>query len=338
MRADEQQHIASALTSAWILAAQRAPLEGQLRVSQPVADQPQVCATLTAEGNRGLLVLPERPVAISIEPTLHPQSGGMLAAEVASFSGSGMSRRGLHIWCRDAALNDAFTLFCALLCIRVRTESITRGLSMCAEEFRRLIGAPGQWAPISIIGLVGELVWLARAIDHDPSAVRAWMGPAGGRHDFRRGDVAVEVKTSLRSSSQAPKVHISAIDQLVAPDGGSLYLHVVRLEKVDGGGISVDGLVTRIRAGLEGGNLDHFNEQIRDVGELDDLPSRTFAVAGEDAYEVREGFPRVIPETLIGGVPVGVSGIGYDLDLTAASAFVVPRERVVEALLGASST
>jgi hypothetical protein len=334
-RGDEQQHIASALTAAWTLAAQRAPLEGQLRVSQPVADQPQVCATLTSAGNRGLLVIPEHPVAISIESSLHPQAGAMLAAEVASFSGNGVSRRGLHIWCRDAALSDAFALFCALLCIRVRTESITRGLSMCAEEFRRLIGARGQRVPIDVVGLVGELLWLSRAIDQDPSAVHAWLGPGGGRHDFRRGDVAVEVKTTLRSSSQVSRVHISAIDQLVAPEGGALYLHVVKLEKIDGGDVSVEGLITGIRETLTGRELECFNEQMDGVGELDGLPVRTFALVGEASYEVRPGFPRVIPETLIGGVPLGVSGLSYDLDLSAAGGFAVPCEQAVEALLGA---
>ena len=74
-----------------------------------------------------------------------------------------------------------------------------------------------------------------------PHRVECWVGPTGGRHDFRRGAIAVEVKTTRAHTSRQVTIH--GEDQLDAPDGGALHLHFVRLEEVPSGGASVTSLV-----------------------------------------------------------------------------------------------
>lgn len=334
MRDEAARHVAARLVAAWTLAGQRPPYGNRMRVAPVSDEQGQILATLTHQGHRGLLLLPARREGVSIEQGLRPEAGGTLAAEVASFTDQdGATKQGVHVWCREPGLDDAFTMFCALLCYRLQSDPVRVALPACFEEFRRLIGVAGTRVPPDVIGAVGELLWLARLIESDRDAVLAWMGPSGGRHDFRRGATAVEVKTSLRSSSQVPVVHISAIDQLVPPDGGRLFLHVVRLEQAADGDLTLERLVAQIGASLVGEGLSFFEAQLAQLGILDRMPQSAFSLLGTSTYAVEEGFPCLTPDGLVGGaLPLGVSSVSYAIQLDAASRFRVACDEAAAAL------
>lgn len=325
MRDEASRHVASLLTAAWTLASQRPPRGSQMRVS-PVADQnPEIFATLDGDGRRGLLLLPKRREALVIEAGMLERAGAALVAEVASFSGpDGISRQGIHVRCQDHGLDEAFTMFCALVCIRAASGPISPALTASFEEFRSLIGANHSHVKPDTIGLIGELLWISRMVTTAPSAVLSWMGPSGERHDFRRGRVAVEVKASLRSGGQANKVRISSLDQLAPPDGGRLFLHTVRLERASDGEISLRKLIDGIHQQLSGEPRRYFDEQLAELGDFRQGLDESFGVMGTGTFEVRDGFPRLVPESLVGcSLPSGVGSVTYDLLLDFAAGFKI---------------
>jgi hypothetical protein len=331
----EAFHVASLLTAAWALAAQRPPLGEQMRVSPVVEQGLEIFATLASDGRRGLLLLPERRETLLIEAGMRKHGGAALVAEVASFSDSnGTPKQGIHVRCQDHSLDEAFTMFCALVCIRATSGPISPALAASFEEFRSLIGANRARIKPDTIGVIGELLWIDRMVAMDPTAVLSWMGPSGGRHDFRRGRTAVEVKTSLRSGSQANKVRISALDQLVPPEGGKLFLHTVRLERADDGEISLSALIDDIRRRLSGESHRHFNRQLAELGDFGQDVDGSFSVLSIDTFEVRDGFPRLVPGSLLdGSLPAGVASVSYDLLLDFAHEFQVDSDAAATALL-----
>lgn len=335
MRGEASRHVASLLTAAWALAGQRPPLGNQMRVSPVVEHGLEIFATLTSGGHRGLLLLPERREALVIEAGMREHEGAALVAEVASFSGSnGTSKQGIHVRCHDDSLDEAFTMFCALVCTRATSGPISPALAASFEEFRALIGATRARTKPDAIGLVGELLWIDRLIAIDPSAALSWMGPSGGRHDFRRGQVAVEVKTSLRSGSQSNKVHVSALDQLVPPEGGKLFLHTVRLDRADEGEISLRKLIDDIHRRLSSEARRHFDSQLVELGDLGQNLDDSFSVLSIETFEVRDDFPRLVPESLISGsLPPGVASVSYDLLLDFASEFQIDSDVAATAFL-----
>ncbi|MDQ3768027.1 MAG: PD-(D/E)XK motif protein, partial [Actinomycetota bacterium] len=70
------------------------------------------------------------------------------------------------------------------------------------ERWRRfLVSAAGPPGRDRLAGVFGELLVLLDLVTSDPRRrVDAWVGPFGSRHDLRRGDLAIEVKTTRCSS------------------------------------------------------------------------------------------------------------------------------------------
>ena len=125
--------------------------------------------------------------------------------------------------------------------------------------------------------------------------VDSWVGPFGGRHDFRRGAVALEVKTTRAHTSRDVTIH--GEDQLEAPEGGSLHLHFVRLEEVPSGGDTVRSVVDDLLS--VGAATDRLFEALTAAG----LPVSELAATDDVSFEVRERLtlpidaqtPRIMP-------------------------------------------
>lgn len=294
-------------------------------------------ATLSAAAERGLLLGVDLGERISIPRALRAGNGAALESEVAHFEVPGLGeRRFIHVWCRDHDANQAFEAFCALLWRSVGSEEVTTALARCNEEFRRLLAVSMERGSGTTIGIVGELWVLRELVRREPSMVFAWSGPKGARHDFRRGVVAMEVKTTLRSEARDRRVRISDIDQLDPPADGSLYLCLVRLEQAMDGSLGVTSLVEDIRACLTPDGAVAFEECLASLGELDG--TSRFELREQVAYHVQGSFPRLTTEKLTSGaLEPGISHVSYDLSLEIARDFEVPIDTAFEALLGASS-
>ena len=240
------------LKAAWTRLPQKSPGAGQLRVVALDAVRAGISACLSTDGLHGLVVSLTPAERALIPQELDAASGSTLAASLTYFTDSaGEEGRFLHVWCRDHTVDDAFDSFCVLLCQKLENQTVTKALSASTAEFRKLL-AESESPDSNVIGVIGELIFLRQLLRKDPGAIRAWAGPQGGRHDFRRGRNAVEVKTSLRSDVQGLTVTISAFDQLDVPADGRLILQVYQLEQVDNGDHSIATLSEDIRSNLEG--------------------------------------------------------------------------------------
>jgi hypothetical protein len=165
-----------------------------------------VLASVNAVGERGLLVrsnsddrLQDTVDAVTVE-------SGALRAEIYPYFAGGRSSKAIHIWCCIPELNDAFGSFCDSLISRIIAGGhIHAAFLDCLEDFRSLVAGTGDegYGP-GLVGLVGELIVLKELSERGTDAVAMWAYPSRDRHDFRNGNVAIEVKSSLRSSSGRP--------------------------------------------------------------------------------------------------------------------------------------
>lgn len=236
---------------------------------------------------------------------------------------NGSTTRYLDVMCLASALEGVFTEVADEIILRIEMgHSAQEACSTTIGDFRQLLAPPTVMIDTqTVTGLVGELLLLNRLLLLSPFAWKLWRGPLMERHDFRGGSDALEVKTTSRVSSSS--VMISALDQLLEPEGGRLHLVLYNLEAATGASLSVSGLAQQAIAvasePMEVRNL-LANMGCVDPG-LDIWNSQRFELAGERHYEVKDGFPRIVPSTFGGSVPPGIERVLYELDLSAASSF-----------------
>ncbi|SLN77671.1 PD-(D/E)XK motif protein [Oceanibacterium hippocampi] len=191
------------------------------------------------------------------------------------------------------------------------------------QDFRNLLAqTPEGEIPLTTLGgLIGELVILERLTAMRPAALDGWTGPIGQRHDFRRRNIAIEVKTSLRSD--ATRVTIHGPEQLLPPSDGLLHLAHLRIEPVDGGELSVTELY---RAIIEhGADALVLDERLAELGcrdpQAEGWNATSFALEGINIYAVSAGFPSITPASFPGCIlPAGVVALTYEIDLATAHA------------------
>jgi hypothetical protein len=272
---------------------------------------------------------------ISVPKEFRGSSRGALRAEVAQFSNDQESSNALHVWCADPKCNDAFTSFSVFLLDRAQDGThLSMLLAESYAEFERLLGASDAIDYAGLTGLVGELLVLFDGVQNGPEMVKYWAGPRGERHDFRNGRSAIEVKCSLRAKLKAHRVHISDWDQLEIPNGGQLHLHSIRLERVAGGDWSVPSLLAAIRSHLNDESRTALDESLAKYSRALTDCVWEFSVKERATYRVIDGFPRLVPDMLIAGKALGVSGVSYTLDLDHAESFRSDWNRVLSGFLG----
>lgn len=293
-------------------------------------------ASLSAEGWRGFLWPVGARQRVSVPRRLQPDAAAALVAEVAYYdTGRGTQEPFLHVWCRDHQADQAFEAFCAMLWDASERLDLSTALVHCSEEFRRLLAFRDD-ASVSLVGMLGELILLRQLVGEGGNLLEAWTGPGGARHDFRLANVAVEVKTTLRSEARGRTVCISDIDQLQPPDHGRLFLCLVRLERAMAGTISMAALASEVEQQLNDEGRAVFRRTLQDYRGTDDWFSR-FELKEQVEYEVRPGFPCLTAARLkLGQLDPGVSKVRYDLALEGAAAFEVPPGSAVAALVGAA--
>jgi hypothetical protein len=232
---------------------------------------------------------------------------------------SGATQRFLDITCLFQSVADVFEHFAAAVAERVlATSDPAVALSQVLEKWRQfLTPSSGPFGRTKVAETFGELLVLRDILIADPAKrVDSWVGPFGGRHDFRRGGVGLEVKTTRAHTSRDVTIH--GEDQLDAPEGGSLHLHFVRLEEVPSGGESLPAIVDDLLSA--GAVADVLFEALTAAG----VPVSELAEAADITFEVRERLtlvvdemvPRIVPSTFIGGArPVGVLDLSYVISL-----------------------
>lgn len=261
-------------------------------------------------------------------PIGHPESGGGLTSTpkllvtVSNFNLAGKGIWFIDVMSLDRALDSVFSELVEEILRRIEDGSspaIAVEDSIC--DFRTLLKEhySTDIADSKIIGLVGELEMLRKLSTHSVNAVKSWTGPYELRHDFRRDLHALEVKTSSRSDTTTVSIH--GIDQLEPPFGGTLTLVHIRLERAEGGPLSISSVFNELI------DLNVDTEALREALAIsgcqdpysEEWNRLAFTLEGFSAYSVRENFPRIISSSFTTGlVPSGVSGLEYRIDLNHA--------------------
>lgn len=262
-------------------------------------------------------------------PEKYPALTG-IAVESTPEPSSGRQRLILHL--RECGDWELFLALCQDLVAATKVEGVTEE-SVPSVILRRL----SRWRDFlstaksdilserEIKGLIGELIFLSTHLaEHEGigSAVKSWEGPNESPQDFCVGDVAIEVKCQLGTTSAC--VAISSEHQLFSQLPYS-YLYVVTLGKAENTPEAVNllDLVGGIRGRLSveaPDTLEYFNDLVYEAGYRDDERYRNFSylLVNQKMFEIRDGFPRICP----GSIPVGVQRVRYNVSLAACESFI----------------
>lgn len=211
------------------------------------------------------------------------------------------------ITCTSGAQSDADCI--DLLCTRLL-------------KWQRLLsrGGPRLLDAHEIRGLFAELSFFRQELlpRLGPAAVQAWKGPSGFPQDFVADNKVFEIKSHLVGSPQS--IRISSPSQLWV-DSADLYLCVYHLAEVSAGGTCLGALVDEliIALGASVSATEEFEEKLVSLGYLDLPEYRTqlFALVKKDTFLVNDGFPRIIPSTLMSGI----QEVTYSIQLAALMRF-----------------
>lgn len=185
------------------------------------------------------------------------------------------------------------------------------------QEFMRKDGM--ALSPESEIGLIGELFFLDSILNLGvpaQMAVDAWLGPLGGIQDFELEAGAVEIKATLSSSGFPAK--IGSLEQLDDSVRRPLFLAGARLVlRESGKTLSEIAGALKEKLVREIGAQSTFIDKLLAAGYRDahiDRYKRRFLLVEMRVLEVVEGFPRLIP----GSVPGGIRAASYEIDFDRA--------------------
>ncbi|HEV7270173.1 PD-(D/E)XK motif protein [Pseudoxanthomonas sp.] len=263
-------------------------------------------------------------------------SSDRLSVTMSRYEVAGRATRFIDVMCTDRSLDSVFAELASEVVHRIASgEGAVEAVEGTIADFRDLLSdaAVSDVPDHEIIGLIGELFVLRELVRGSASAICAWTGPFDQRHDFRRGDRAIEVKTSSRADTTS--IHVSSIDQLSEPIGGSLLLVHLHVERAANGELAVSSLCGEIvRSGVA---HERLAEALAAMGCPDPDSAAwnriRFSLEKISGYRVDPGFPRLTAKQFPGHVlPDGILSVAYEVDLRAASEFRVPDNELASEL------
>jgi len=288
------------------------PRAGDLNVLR-ITDDDRIYLGVDESGHPHLVLLTDAVVAPASD--IATVSIGVRTLVIA-----GDARRTLVVSCLFEALAEVFDHFVAAIMEKLSEPDMSPGDAVVAvlDRWRRfLVAAAGPPGRDTLAAVFGELILLRDIVAADDARrIDCWVGPFGARHDIRRASRAIEVKTTRAHTSRVVTIH--GEDQLLEPDGGTLHIHLVRLEEAPESGQSVTGLVDGLLdAGVPAEELyaalTAAGVPPADLGHADSV---RFDVRERLTVPVDDACPRIIPRSFTDGArPVGVVDLTYRLDL-----------------------
>lgn len=295
----------------------RSLIEDGVPAVQPVSGQPPVHVFVDESGDRiGLRVLIEPGTIIPASPLADVSIGRVVVAGSTTLE---VSTRAAHLFVEFYGLLED-------LADRIQVDGLSPLLAFdeTIANWKALLRATDRLSEEQQLGLAGELWTLIRIMSaHGPEAFGAWTGPLGEPHDFRMGDLELEVK----STRGHRRVHIiSSIDQLMPSSGRTLFLLSLQLQAAGhGAGWTLPDLVAAARSLLAGQPplAKRLEESLviawrysdEHAGSYDQrLEFRALPVL----IEVNSGFPRVtrsMIDAYVGDESRRISDLHYRLDV-----------------------
>jgi hypothetical protein len=309
--------------------------ERRLRVSRlpVVADQGPLAVAVDHDGHRHLLVPihAHRKVRTGLD-------GPVLRLRKRPLEDADTYQTYVDLGCLRDDLGDLFTNLCidVLDAVEGLPDNPVKALYKVLDRWKALFQMQG--APLGgeqLAGLFGEMILLDRLLLSDPSAHRLWRGPTGYRHDFTGGTNAVEVKSSIATEGRRPRIH--GLDQLEAPEGGTLGLVWFRLQRTDtnGLGTAFTEVVDRVRRLCDDefallGLLASAGYHPSDADRYHDV---RFSIVEERWYRVDSSFPGLTNRALTtAGVPVSVLDVEYTIDLSGEIPAALPPGEITQVI------
>ncbi|MEU8873674.1 PD-(D/E)XK motif protein [Streptomyces javensis] len=302
----------------------------RLRVSQlpVVVDHGSLAVAVDHDGHRHVLVPTHAHSKVRSGP-----DGPVLRLRKRALEDEETYRTYADLACLQEDFSDLFTELCidVLGAAEELPKQPVKALYRVLDRWKALFRTQGT--PLGseqLAGLFGELTLLNRLLVKDSSAHRVWRGPEGHRHDFSAGLTAVEVKSSTADEGRRPRIH--GLDQLEAPEGGTLCLVWFRLQISTANG-SGTGFVTLVEQALrlcddEGALLERLSRAGYRPADADRYRNVRFVISEERWYPVDPGFPGLTSQALMAaGVPVSILDVEYTIDLSGATpAPLAPRQ------------
>lgn len=187
------------------------------------------------------------------------------------------------------------------------------------KKWKELLG--NKTVDARIYDVLGELCVLYVLLKSREDAV--WNGPDGASYDIETDSKFVEVKSTLSRNKR--DITVSNQFQL-DPPGKPLNLVLCIFEPTIKSGISINGILEKLDE--LGYNIGMINQKLSELGFEEGMSSRnqTFLLHEMLKYTVGSDFPRITPESFVGGVlPTGVTKITYTVDLSG-----MPSEPMVQ--------
>ena len=251
-------------------------------------------------------------------------------------------KKDITIILSDNDLMDVFILFLEDLIISLKTINDENNIPLILNE------KVGYWGKLFAKikgellskerqrGLYGELTFLNTLLNRSNDFVKtisSWTGPDGSNQDFSNGLTAVEVKSSKAAK---PTVNIASELQLDWTILDNLYLHVIHLDELNNGPYTLKKLIEVIKQRVEKHpNLLRLFEEKLDLvgipfGEEKHYNEVGFIIRSQRAYEVQNGFPVLINETINNEA---IHNVKYQIDLTALEPFETELESVISKMI-----
>jgi hypothetical protein len=301
----------------------------RLRLARPLDGHSLFVAV---QGGRRHLLL--RAARATIPPrTTWPECAGLelLAVELEGHAYFGVALR-------EARFADVFAALAEDLARRIESAPAAEAVTVFAGQlarWRRFLAAAAEGlGEEARRGLWGELHILLEVLLPvlGGAATSGWKGPHAAHQDFQFPGAWIEVKTTLAKQPQT--VRITSERQLDDTHAPALFLHVLALEAVEGGAVTLPALVGRVRSALAPWPQarEQFEEALLAARYLDLHAARYegigYAVRRADTFRVGPGFPRIVESDLL----PGVGDASYGLSLAACESFSSPLAALISAL------
>jgi hypothetical protein len=302
-------------------------ISGRRAVGLP-ADRPLYLA-LDSQGRRHLMV----QVADGTTPVAARDTRSLEVSTARFQVGENPEALFVDIVCTDSSQHHTFSAITQDL-----IRSVSQGAGPATDSILSALARwrsfwtvkPGGMSRESANGLFGELWFLRRWLGPaSASLVGRWQVTDSARHDFQWASASVEVKTATSQSAGAPIHRIGSIEQLGDPEQGQLYLFSLQVCDDALAANTLHSLVASLVADLQSDApaLSEFRDKLASRGYSPadgQAPARSLRILGERLYRVDPAFPRLTRSNFEpAGLPVGIVGIEYLVDLSACDEWLV---------------
>lgn len=241
----------------------------------------------------------------------------------------------LRIALSEPALKPVFAGLCHDIItfsrIGLTPEEAAAAMLLRMDRWRALMDGTREGLAVSSLrGLIGELFVLEHLMQSMPErqAVESWNGPLGSPQDFMLpAGKRIEVKTAF---PDAACITINGAGQL-DPGNDPMELHLIRLAETTADtpdALTAQMLVDRLkgRMAAEPATLNEFESRLAAFGWHAHARHDEYFVrhAGDQCFEIRDGFPRIVAAQLVSGV----DDVHYSISIAAARDFLIDPGRI----------